>query len=83
MTLAWLAGPMELAPPARRPSYIALAGAVVGLASAAAPLVGGQIVATLGCEWMFGAGLVLSLADVAILGRQPGPGKREPPREQG
>ena len=79
--LAWLAGPMELAPPARRPSYIALAGAVVGLASAAAPLVGGQIVATLGYEWMFGAGLVLSLAAVAILGRQPRPGKRGLPQE--
>ena len=52
--LARLTGPMDFAPPERRPSYVALSAALVGPCGAIAPLVGGQIVEVLGYPWLFG-----------------------------
>lgn len=66
--LAKLTGPMDFAPPDRRPTYIALCGALVSLAAAVGPLIGGPIVAWAGYEALFGVGAACSLAAVFALG---------------
>jgi MFS family permease len=68
--MAQLAGPMEFAPSARRPTYIALATCLLGVVAAAAPLIGGQVVATLGYQSLFGVSIVFSLLAVAAFGPQ-------------
>lgn len=70
MLLARLAGPIQFAPPERRPTYIALGSSLVALVSAVAPLAGGQIVARFGYESMFATSLVLSLIALVALGRE-------------
>lgn len=74
--LARLTGPMEYAPPERRPSYIALAFGVVGPCAALAPLIGGQIVEWLGYPWLFGLSALVALLAWPVLG----PGARPLPR---
>ena len=76
--LARLTGPLDFAPPDRRPSYVALSGALVSVAAAVAPLIGGPIVAWVGYEALFGASAACSLAAVVALGplttrRRPAP----------
>jgi len=66
--LARFSGPMEHAPADRRPTYVALAGALVGLSAAIAPLISGQAIASLGYTWMFVASAAVSLAALGMLG---------------
>jgi MFS family permease len=75
--LARLTGPMDYAPPERRPSYVALSAALVGPCGAVAPLLGGQIVDLLGYPWLFGLSALMSLLALPLLG----PGARAPSRE--
>ena len=65
--LARVAGPIEFAPPDRRPTYVALSSALVSAVAAAAPLIGGQIVAQLGYAWLFAASGAFSLAGAIAL----------------
>ena len=65
--LARLTGPMEFAPPDRRPTYVALSSALVSLVAAAAPLIGGQIIVQLGYGWLFVASAGFSLAGAIVL----------------
>jgi MFS family permease len=69
-------GPMEYAPPERRPSYVALAFGIVGPFAALAPLLGGQIVALLGYAWLFGLSAAVALLAALTLGA----GARAPAR---
>jgi MFS family permease len=62
-----MTGPMEFAPAHRRPTYVALAGAGYGLVAAAAPLLGGQVIAQLGYEWLFAGSAAVSLAGALVL----------------
>jgi len=66
--LARMTGPMDYAPPERRPSYVALSAALVGPCAALAPLIGGQIVDQFGYAWLFGLSSALALISVPILG---------------
>ena len=66
--LARLSGPIEQAPPERRPTYVALSSALVGLAAAVAPLIGGQVVASLSYTWLFVLSAVVSLSAIGLLG---------------
>jgi MFS family permease len=70
--LARLTGPIDFAPPERRPSYIALSAALVGPCGAVAPILGGQIVETLGYPALFGASAALAVLAVPLLGGKPG-----------
>ena len=65
--LARMTGPVEYAPRERRPTYVALSGALVSCCTAAAPLIGGQIVGSLGYGWLFGLSAVASLAALPVL----------------
>ena len=65
--LARMTGPVEYAPRERRPTYVALSGALVSCCTAAAPLMGGQVVALLGYGWLFGLSAVASLAALPVL----------------
>ncbi len=65
--LARFTGPMDFAPADRRPTYVALAGAGFGLVASVAPLVGGQIIAQVGYEWLFAASAALALAGTLVL----------------
>ncbi len=76
--LARLSGPIEHAPPERRPTYVALSSALVGLAAAIAPLIGGQVVATLGYTSLFALSAVLSLASIGLLGAGATPRRASP-----
>ncbi len=74
--LARLTGPMDYAPPERRPSYVALSAALVGPCAAVAPLLGGPIVDLLGYPWLFGVSAAMALLALPLLG----PGARAPAR---
>jgi MFS family permease len=74
--LARLTGPMDYAPPERRPSYVALSAAMVGPCAALAPLLGGPIVDLLGYPWLFGVSAATTLVALPLLG----PGARAPSR---
>lgn len=74
--MARMTGPVDYAPRDRRPTYVALSGALVSGCTAAAPLVGGQIVGTLGYGWLFALSAVVSLLALPILG----PGATAPAR---
>lgn len=65
--LARMTGPMEYAPRERRPTYVALSGALVSCCTAAAPLIGGQVVALMGYGWLFGLSALASLAALPVL----------------
>jgi len=65
--LARMTGPVEYAPRERLPTYVALSGALVSCCTAAAPLIGGQVVALLGYGWLFGLSAVASLAALPVL----------------
>lgn len=65
--LARMTGPVEYAPRERRPTYVALSGAMVSCCTAAAPLIGGQVVAMLGYGWLFGLSAVASLLALPVL----------------
>lgn len=67
--LARMAGAVHFAPVDRRPSYIALANGLAGLAGTAAPLAGGIIAGWLGYEWLFGLSALISLASSFVLMR--------------
>ncbi|MCC6173806.1 MAG: MFS transporter [Chloroflexi bacterium] len=71
--LARLVGPVDFAPLDRRPTYIAVVMGAIGLVSAVAPLVGGQVVEYLGYPWLFGLGLILSMAALVVFGPAPRP----------
>src|SRR5688572_20936030 len=66
--LARMTGPVDYAPRGRRPTYVALSGALVSCCTAAAPLIGGQIVGSLGYRWLFGLSAVVSLLALPVLG---------------
>jgi MFS family permease len=74
--LTKLAGPLDFAPTSRRPTYVALTSALVSVVAAAAPLLGSQLVATLGYEWLFVASAAFSLAGAVVLGPAAKPVKR-------
>ena len=74
--LARMTGPVEYAPRERRPTYVALSGALVSCCTAVAPLVGGQVVAGLGYGWLFGLSAAVSLAALPVL---LGPGAKARP----
>jgi MFS family permease len=74
--LARLTGPMDYAPPERRPTYVALSAALVGPCGAVAPLLGGQIVDWLGYAWLFGLSAATAVLALPLLG----PGARAPAR---
>jgi len=65
--LARMTGPVEYAPRERRPTYVALSGALVSCCTAAAPLMGGQVVAWLGYGWLFGLSAAASLMALPVL----------------
>jgi MFS family permease len=71
--LARLTGPIDFAPVARRPSYVALSAALCGPCGALAPIVGGQIVELLGYSWMFGISAAVALLAVPLLGPERRP----------
>ena len=75
--LARMTGPIDYAPRERLPTYVALSGALVSCCTAAAPLIGGQVVAALGYPWLFGLSAVAALLAVPILG----PGASAPVRQ--
>jgi MFS family permease len=74
--LARMTGPVDYAPPDRRPTYVALSGALVSCCTAIAPLVGGPVVASLGYGWLFGLSAAASLVALPLLG----PGAAAPAR---
>jgi MFS family permease len=76
--LARLTGPMDFAPAERRPTYLALTGALLGLVAAIGPLLAGQLVDALGYEWLFGLCAIISL--VGTLALWPGSAPRRDPR---
>jgi MFS family permease len=65
--MARMTGPVEYAPRERRPTYVALSGALVSGCTALAPLIGGQVVAILGYGWLFGLSALASLAALPVL----------------
>jgi MFS family permease len=65
--MARMTGPVEYAPRDRRPTYVALSGALVSGCTALAPLVGGQVVESLGYGWLFGLSAVVSLLALPVL----------------
>ena len=65
--MARMTGPVEYAPRDRRPTYVALSGALVSGCTALAPLVGGQVVESLGYGWLFGLSAAVSLLAVPVL----------------
>jgi MFS family permease len=75
--LARMTGPVDYAPRERRPTYVALSGALVSCCTAAAPLIGGQVVASLGYGWLFGLSAMASVLALPIL---LGPGAAAPAR---
>jgi MFS family permease len=76
--LARMAGPIDYAPRERLPTYVALSGALVSCCTAAAPLLGGQIVAALGYSWLFGLSAAVALVAVPLLGPGAAPLPRPP-----
>jgi MFS family permease len=72
-----MTGPVDYAPRERRPTYVALSGALVSCCTAAAPLIGGQVVASLGYGWLFGLSAMASVLALPIL---LGPGAAAPAR---
>ncbi|MFN8637029.1 MAG: MFS transporter [Chloroflexota bacterium] len=66
--LARMTGPVDYAPPERRPTYVALSGALVSCCTAIAPLVGGPVVASLGYGWLFALSAGASLLALPLLG---------------
>ncbi len=76
--LSKITGPIEFAPPDRRPSYVALGMGLLGLVAAIAPLIGGQVVAALGYQWLFYSSLAFSLASALVLGNGARPPARVP-----
>jgi len=66
--LARMSGPIDYAPRERRPTYVGLSGALVSLCTAIAPLIGGQVVASLGYNWLFALSALVSLLAIPILG---------------
>ena len=76
--LARMTGPIDYAPRESLPTYVALSGALVSCCTAAAPLLGGQIVAMLGYPWLFGLSAVASLLAVPLLGPGAAPLPRPP-----
>jgi MFS family permease len=70
-----LTGPIDYAPLERRPTYIGLGTGLTGLVSAVAPLLGGQLIATLDYSWLLGASMLVSLAGAALLSRGATPRK--------
>jgi DHA2 family multidrug resistance protein-like MFS transporter len=66
--LARMSGPIDYAPRERRPTYVGLSGALVSACTAIAPLIGGQIVASLGYGWLFGLSAAASLLAIPTLG---------------
>ena len=66
--LARMTGPIDYAPRERLPTYVALSGALVSCCTAAAPMLGGQIVAMLGYPWLFGLSALAALLAIPILG---------------
>ncbi|HYU19943.1 MAG TPA: MFS transporter [Chloroflexota bacterium] len=76
--LSKITGPIEFAPPDRRPSYVALGMGLLGLVAAIAPLIGGQVVAALGYQWLFYSSLAFSLASALVLGKGARPPARVP-----
>ena len=65
--LARMTGPVEYAPRERRPTYVALSGALVSCCTALAPLMGGQVVAWLGYGWLFGLSALASIMALPVL----------------
>jgi MFS family permease len=65
--MARMTGPVEYAPRDRRPTYVALSGALVSGCTALAPLVGGQVVESLGYGWLFGLSAAVSLLALPVL----------------
>lgn len=59
---------MEFGPATRRPTYIGMVNTVVGLGSAAAPLIGAAVLDGLGSDWLYGASAVCNLLALALLG---------------
>jgi MFS family permease len=76
--LARMAGPIDYAPRERLPTYVALSGALVSCCTAAAPLIGGQIVAHLGYPWLFGLSAAVALLGLPLLGPGAAPLPRPP-----
>jgi MFS family permease len=74
--LARMTGPIDYAPRERRPTYVGLSGALISGCTALAPLIGGQIVATVGYGWLFALGALVSLLSLPVLG----PGATPPAR---
>jgi MFS family permease len=66
--LARMTGPVDYAPRDRRPTYVGLSGALVSACTAAAPLIGGQIVGSLGYGWLFGLSALASVLALPVLG---------------
>jgi MFS family permease len=67
--LARMTGPIDYAPRERRPTYVGLSGALVSACTAAAPLIGSQVVGSLGYGWLFGLSALASMLALPILGR--------------
>ena len=65
--LARMTGPVDYAPRERRPTYIALSGALVSGCTALAPLAGGQVVELLGYGWLFGLSAAVSVVALPVL----------------
>jgi MFS family permease len=76
--LARMTGPIDYAPREQLPTYVALSGALVSCCTAAAPLLGGQIVALFGYPWLFGLSAVAALLAIPILGPGAAPLPRPP-----
>lgn len=76
--LARMTGPIDYAPRERRPTYVGLSGAMISGCTAIAPLIGGQIVASLGYGWLFGIGALASVLALPLLG----PGAAPPAHTQ-
>ena len=57
---------MEFSTPERRPTYMGTANTVVGIGSVIAPLLGG-LLANYSYSWTFAAGVLVSLAGLALL----------------
>jgi MFS family permease len=74
--LARMTGPIDYAPRERRPTYVGLSGALISGCTALAPLIGGQIVASLGYGWLFALGAVVSLLALPVLGPRAAPPAR-------
>jgi MFS family permease len=66
--MARMTGPVDYAPRERRPTYVGLSGALVSGCMAAAPLIGSQVVESLGYGWLFGLSALASLLALPVLG---------------